>query len=371
MKSSHTTALFVAVFLSMWALMHFYVLWRLSGLTALRPWVSRRWIWGIGLALGVSFIVAHNLEQQAPLLARPLAMVGATWMGLLFLLVVWMLAVDLGTGFGSFAQPLLQPLRLAAVAIAVILAWLGAVIAFLPPAVTDVEVKITGLRPELEGLKLVQLSDLHLGSWLGERFVRQLQAKIEELHPDLLFITGDVLDERNAAPKWLPVLRRWSARLGVWAVTGNHDGYAGFENSAKLLRDAGFHLLQGRFVSVAPGLLVAGVDGGHFARHHAAGEAVRQALRGRPQGAVIFLSHAPDAVEVAAAEGVDLMLSGHTHGGQIWPFGYLVALRYPYLSGRFSVGPMTLLVSRGTGFWGPPMRLFQRGEIIAVTLRRG
>jgi uncharacterized protein len=96
---------------------------------------------------------------------------------------------------------------------------------------------------------------------------------------------------------------------------------------------------------------------------------VERALAGRPPGATVFLCHSPWEAERAAEHGVDLMLSGHTHNGQIWPFTYLVRLMYPYVTGRFAVNSMTLIVSRGTGFWGPPMRLFLPAEIVVVTLQ--
>jgi uncharacterized protein len=100
------------------------------------------------------------------------------------------------------------------------------------------------------------------------------------------------------------------------------------------------------------------------------GRPVDRALTDRPPGATIFLCHSPWEAERASELGADLMLSGHTHAGQIWPFTYLVKIAYPYVVGRFGVNGMTLIVSRGTGFWGPPMRLFSRGEITAITLRR-
>ncbi len=121
---------------------------------------------------------------------------------------------------------------------------------------------------------------------------------------------------------------------------------------------------------MAPGLVLAGVDDLSARRQMGLdGQPVDRALVHRPPGSTIFLCHSPWGVERAAQLGVDLMLSGHTHSGQIWPFTYLVQLMYPYVAGRFRVNGMTLIVSRGTGFWGPPMRLFRPGEITAITLR--
>jgi len=121
---------------------------------------------------------------------------------------------------------------------------------------------------------------------------------------------------------------------------------------------------------VRPGLVLAGVDGrSHEGPADQGGDAVRQALAGRPPGATIFLSHSPWGAETAARAGAGLMLSGHTHGGQIWPFDLLVRRVYPHLAGRYEVEDMTILVCRGTGTWGPRMRLWRPGEILRVVLR--
>jgi predicted MPP superfamily phosphohydrolase len=125
-------------------------------------------------------------------------------------------------------------------------------------------------------------------------------------------------------------------------------------------------------VEVRPGLVFAGVDDLTARRQYGLDSApVKRALEGRPAGATVFLSHTPWKAEEAARLGAGLMLSGHTHAGQIWPFGHLAAIQYPLLEGRYEVGGMTVLVCRGTGTWGPRMRLFGPSEILLVTLRAG
>ncbi len=119
-----------------------------------------------------------------------------------------------------------------------------------------------------------------------------------------------------------------------------------------------------------PGLVLAGVDDLTARRQMAEnGDPVRRALEGRPAGATLFLSHTPWQAERAAAAGAGLMVSGHTHAGQIWPFGWLVRLRYRLLEGRYEVGGMAVVVCRGTGTWGPRMRLWRPGEIVRITLK--
>ena len=137
-----------------------------------------------------------------------------------------------------------------------------------------------------------------------------------------------------------------------------------------LLEAAGFTVLRDRAAEVAPGLVVAGVDDLGARRQFGGNEwAMEQALADRPPGAVVLLSHSPVQADTAAALGVGLMLSGHTHNGQIWPFNYLVRLSNRLVGGRYDVGGMTILVGRGTGTWGPRMRLWRPSEILRITLR--
>ena len=136
------------------------------------------------------------------------------------------------------------------------------------------------------------------------------------------------------------------------------------------MKEAGFELLRNRWAEVRPGLVLAGVDDPRGDRRAGQGsDSVQKALAGRPPGATIFLSHRPRQAERVSVAGVGLMLSGHTHGGQIWPFGYLVRFSYPLLEGWYEVGGMPVIVTRGTGTWGPRMRLWPPGEILRVTLR--
>lgn len=137
-----------------------------------------------------------------------------------------------------------------------------------------------------------------------------------------------------------------------------------------LFDEVSFKLLRNGWAEVRPGLILAGVDDLTSSRLNGqGGDPISQALIGRPPGATILLSHTPWQTGSAAKAGAGLMLSGHTHGGQIWPFGYLVRSRYPLLEGRYEVDGMTVIVCRGTGTWGTRMRLWRPSEILHVTLR--
>jgi hypothetical protein len=174
---------------------------------------------------------------------------------------------------------------------------------------------------------------------------------------------------------------RLTPRFGVWAVAGNHEHYGGGSLALGALERQGVRVLQNEWREVAPGLIVAGVDGGRDRAGGRGGPAsardsgpdpgrLARALAGRPPGApVILVSHEPVRVEEAARAGVGLMLSGHTHDGQLWPYRYVVRTQTPYLSGEFDVEGMRLIVCRGTGTFGPRMRLWRPSEIVRITLR--
>lgn len=174
---------------------------------------------------------------------------------------------------------------------------------------------------------------------------------------------------RRVPLAWLAAvgLLLWVVLVAARMVVHGSEGVV-----AAAVELAGLQVLHDRFVELRPGLVVAGVD--DLTSRHGDGEgaaAVARALAGRPLGAAVLLSHTPWHAETAAAAGAGVMLCGHTHAGQVWPFGYLVRTVYPLLAGRYEVGGMTVIVGRGTGTWGPRMRLWRPAEIVRLTLRAG
>lgn len=363
---------FVTVF-TIWTAMHAYVLgrlWRLPGLDT--PLAHRLLAVGF-VVLWLAYPVARVLERRGSYtLAHPLEWVGASWLGTLFFLVFFLLVADLVTGFGWLLPRTAPPVRWAAVAVALSVGAAALIQGSRAPVVEEMTVFSPRLPEQVDGLRVVQLSDLHVGALLGARWVHGIAARVAALSPDLVLVTGDLVDgNAGRVAQVLPQLRTLTARHGVWVVTGNHEYYAGLEASLQVLRDAGFEVLRDGWVEPVPGLILAGVDDLTARRQFGDLDSpLSKALAGRPPGFTVLLSHSPWRVEEATASGVDLMLSGHTHAGQIWPFGYLTALHYPFLEGRFQVGDMVLYVSRGTGTWGPRMRLPRPAEITLFTLRR-
>jgi predicted MPP superfamily phosphohydrolase len=238
------------------------------------------------------------------------------------------------------------------------------------PAVTSYEVTLPSLPAALDSTVLVAMSDAHLGTLAGERWLAARAAEIQALQPDLIVLLGDMFEGHGDGPASLPSLRDLSAPLGKWFVTGNHEFHHDSGASTDALQSAGFRRIDDAWAEAAPGLVVAGVSGfTDRGRRGLEGDAIGRALAGRPAGAAVLLSHAPRHAETVQRAGAELMLSAHTHGGQIWPFGYLVRTVHPLLGGRYDVNGMPVIVCRGTRTWGPPMRLWRRGEILRITLR--
>ncbi len=244
-----------------------------------------------------------------------------------------------------------------------------------PPLITQVNVALPNLPPHLEGLKIALVSDVHLGEGgIHENWLFQRAQDLQKVRPDLIVLVGDILEPGCRKDRAVAALGAFSAPLGVYAVRGNHDSPRPHrpDITPKIYALAGISLLENASTSPSPGLALVGIQ--DLTRAHRQGLPMGPILQkalpeAQGQGISLLLSHTPWLVEEAARQGVDLMLSGHTHAGQLWPFNHLVQLRYPYLQGVYRVDAMTLIVSRGAGTWGPRMRLWQPGEIPILTLR--
>jgi predicted MPP superfamily phosphohydrolase len=240
--------------------------------------------------------------------------------------------------------------------------------------VHEVEVAIEDLPPALEGLRIAHMSDLHVGPTIRKRTLERIIKRVENARPDLLAFTGDAVDGMVAelAP-FLEPLRAFQPRLGKFYVPGNHEYYWAGNAWVEKFRELGFRTLPNRNTVVAvdgASLLLAGVT--DPAAADAGGEApdVEKARAGEgfPR---ILLAHRPDFAEPAAKAGFQLQLSGHTHGGQFFPWTLIIGWFHRHPQGLHRVGKMWLYVSKGTGYWGPPVRLGARPEVAILVLKRG
>jgi predicted MPP superfamily phosphohydrolase len=309
------------------------------------------------------------------------ARIADTMLGVVWVLFVWsvlgqVLAAVLW-GAGDPARYRIATVVVALVAL-VLLLW-GYTEAMRVPRIRRVEVVLPRLGPALDGLRLVLITDTHYGPTDRARWSRRVTEAVNALDPDVVAHTGDIADgevaqrREQAAP--LADVRAALARV---YVTGNHEYFSGAQRWVEHMASLGWEALHNRHIVVTRGadsLVIAGVDdrtaaGSGVPGHHTDHEA---ALAGADPGLpILLLAHQPAQVTGAVAHGVDLQISGHTHGGQMWPFHYLVRLDQPVLQGLTRHSDRTqLYTSRGTGFWGPPFRVFAPSEITLLTLRSG
>jgi hypothetical protein len=357
--------------------MHYYLWARLVR----DPGLPQGWTRPLTVAI-VALGVAMPLTMVAQrLFTGPIARTGIwfgfAWMGVGFLLVAFLGITDAGrlVAFlarkltGSEPDParrlfLARSLAVGVGGVVAGLATLGFRSALGPIEIKKLTVKLRGLPRELSGFKLVQISDVHIGPLLRKDWLAHIVAQIRGIAPDAVAITGDLVDgsveelREQVAP-----LADLKPPKGVFFVTGNHEYYSGVEDWYAHLPTLGVRPLRNERAELAPGLSIAGIE------DPTGSPDLTQALAGHDASqALVLLAHQPRQFAEAARKQVPLTLSGHTHGGQIWPFSWLVALAQPYLAGLHVKGSSQLYVSRGTGFWGPPLRVFAPPEITLLTL---
>jgi predicted MPP superfamily phosphohydrolase len=311
------------------------------------------------------------------------AVIGDVLLGAVWVLFVWSVLAQL-LRLALFAAGVDDPTRSRVVAGAVVavvvalLVW-GYSEAMRLPRTKHVDVPIARLGSGLDGLRVVIVTDTHYGPIDRARWSAAVTDRVNELEADIVCHVGDLADgtvdvrEEQVAP--LAAARGVLARV---YVTGNHEYFNEAQGWLDYMETLGWDSLHNRHIVVERGgdqLIVAGVDDataqasgvdGHGANLDAA------LADSNPTLPVLLLAHQPKQVTSAASAGVDLQISGHTHGGQIWPFNFLVRLDQPVVHGLSSHGERTqLYTSRGTGFWGPPFRVFAPSEITVLTLRRG
>lgn len=228
--------------------------------------------------------------------------------------------------------------------------------------------------PALAGrsIRIVQLTDLHLGRLVSAEELGPIVEQVNELDPDFVVITGDVFDETSRSVELaLPILAGLRAPHGIFAVTGNHEKYTRSEFFFASMLKVGIRVLRQEWTEVLPGFVIAGIDDAQLLKtdlHMTSEEAMAKALDGVPDRAfTLLLHHRPVAAHTAARLGADFILAGHTHAGQIPPFQIVAAIANEgYFQGLYEVGKAHMYVSAGTGTWGPRMRFPYPSEIVCL-----
>lgn len=241
------------------------------------------------------------------------------------------------------------------------------------PIIRKVELPLANWPKNLDDFRVVQISDLHIGPMIGANEVANMVQKVMNLKPHLIVITGDIADAvPKDVPEALAKLGKLNAPCGVFYVSGNHEIYAGLHLWHEAINNLGFKVLvnAGEFIEYkSERIFIAGVPDFSLTKFYPQiGSQPQLAMQKAKSflGPKILLAHQPKSCFAAAAAGFDVMLSGHTHWGQFFPFSLIVGLFNPYHKGLNKHGNMWVYVNAGTGFWGPPVRLWVPSEITLI-----
>jgi uncharacterized protein len=376
--------------------LHGYLWWRLVRCTT-RPGPVRRGMTALTGVLALLPALAIGLRGTLPRhAAGPLDWVAYSWLGIAFYLFLTLLVLEpvrlLMRRWTRRRPPdvvvpedreiigrrlfLARGVALTAGAVALGTAGTGAYIANAPPVVRRVPITLPTLDPALDGLRIVTFSDAHLSATYGGRRFERLVEIVNGQRPDVVAIVGDLVDgsveelRQDVAP-----LADLVSEQGVYFVTGNHEYFVDTRAWLRHLPTLGVQVLHNERVPIRRGTAsfdLAGIDDRTAAGSGIPGQGadLDAALDGRDDSTpVVLLAHQPVMVEQARAAGVDLQLSGHTHGGQLWPFDYVIRLDQPAVEGWSRHGETQLYVTAGAGYWGPPMRVGATPEVTVVELR--
>lgn len=347
-----------------------YAAWWVSRRFALRP-LGRLLAWEAALLLSAVYPLARafSYPQAGPLLDLFM------WLGFFVLgasfVIFWVLAacdllLALAARLGaSWARG--KAAAAACAALAVLMVGLALHGGLKAPELKRIELPVKGLPARLDGFSVLQISDLHLGRMVKLERLEAIAAAAEAERPDMIAITGDFSERRERMPEGVcEVLLKMKAPAGKFSVLGNHDLFADGDIAAGFFEGCGFKTLRGEALEPVPGLQVAGVEDLRRGDRDGAKKLAPLLDRSKP---LIFLSHQPQGFGEVTAAGSGLVLSGHTHKGQIFPFALLEAGMFEYFYGLYRTGDYHVYVTAGAATWGPPLRLFADPELPLLVLR--
>ncbi len=358
-------------------LLHIYILYQLlnefnesihevGALLAVFSWII------IPLGLSARFLI------KKPWLADAVTWVGMLDMGLFSSLLILTFIRQIILLVYGFANPITIDIFQISALIVLALAFIITVIGFRNarglPKVHEISIPITNLPSELNGFTIAQISDIHVGPTIKYKYLQSIVGVVNSLNPDMVAITGDLVDGSvTNLSKHTAALTNLISKHGSFFVLGNHEFYSGADEWITEIKSLGIEVLLNQhkvIIHNGASLVIAGVtdySGERFGTEHVSDAG--QALIGAPQDIIkILLAHQPRSAIAATKHGYSLQLSGHTHGGQFWPWNLFVRFQQPFTSGLHNLEGMWVYINRGTGYWGPPKRFGIASEITLVKL---
>jgi hypothetical protein len=373
--------LFLLTFFSVYSALHLYMFFKIKSAIALGMGVTICLVLFMAVMISAPLLVRVSERYALESFARFLSYIGYTWLGLVFLFCISSFLIDLYRLFFSAGGMVLRmnlssfiPSPRLAFFIPVLVTVAVATYGFFEARSIRCErVVITSpkIPREVGTVTICQISDVHLGLIVRESRLENILKKVTQAQPDILVSTGDLVDGQiDNLGQLAGLLKDVNPPYGKFAVTGNHEFYAGLDHALQFTEEAGFTVLRGETRDVDGWMTIAGVDdptGRHFGLFR--GPTEKTLLVGIPRGRfTLLLKHQP-VIDNEVLGLFDLQLSGHTHKGQIFPFNYASKLFFPYDAGLIHLPRHSLLyVSRGSGTWGPPIRFLAPPEVTVITL---
>jgi predicted MPP superfamily phosphohydrolase len=352
MRKLYSFAIFFSVVLLISFAINFYVLSRLYDLFKIKKGLI---FWIAVLVCSVSLIASSILRSHFDnIISRVFYVIAANWLGILWLLFSVLIIYEIVRVFIKINPAMAGIVILTIVGLAVIYAMINAQL---------VRVKELVIPGDAD-LNIVQISDIHLGS-TGEKFLQRIIKKTNTLKPDVVVITGDIADSYNERTQ-KSLVKLGDLKADIFFVTGNHEMYAGSEKAIKALTQANVRVLCNQLVNYNQ-IQIIGID--ESTNLHNLGQILGQ-LNIDECKFCVLLSHRPVEPKMLSDMKIDLALAGHSHGGQIFPFNFIVRFYQKYLSGLYRYNNSYLYVTTGTGTWGPRMRLGSRSEIVLIKVRK-
>jgi len=346
---------------------------------------SGRWLVIVLFCLLVisPIVIARLTHSGLTAFALPLAWVTYLWMGFAFIffsafivLDLYNIVVKIAERFGGldgsrivFHAPFYSALMVTLLAVIITI---NGFFAARQINVKWINIPIQKLSSEFESFRIVQITDVHLGLISNEAWVKDLVQTIKDLQPDVVVSTGDLVDmQLDHIGRFADMLRELTPRFGKFAVRGNHEVYAGLYRDVSFFERAGFKMLSNEGIKIADEMTIVGVDDPAVSQRLNIKLPDEESILGRfsQEEFVLFLKHQP-VVEASSIPFFDVQLSGHSHGGQIFPFNFITRLSYPAKMGLSKIGQETWFYqSRGTGTWGPPIRVLVPPEVTVIDLK--
>lgn len=373
--------IFFGIFFTVYGLVNYYIVRR--GLAVISP--SFKTLYLIVLIFFVlSFIAGRFLERtDIPVLPQALTWIGSFWLAFMLYFFISLLLIDILRLINHFIpffpafitenkEGAKKITALVVVSITMLFVIGGHINTYFP-VIKNVNIQVDKKAGNLKELNIALVSDLHLGSILGDAFLERIASKIDGLNPDIILLAGDVVDEDVGSILKNNIggtLKKFKAPYGTYAITGNHEYFSGADASSKYLSDHGVVMLRDTTVKINNSFYLAGREDRQRNAMGKQRKEITDLLEDVDKSLpLILMDHQPFKLEEAANNGVDLQVSGHTHNGQLWPFNYITNMVYEIAWGYKKKGNTHIYVSCGVGTWGPPVRTGSRPEIVNIKIK--